>query len=233
MRAAAALAILGLAATVATSTHAAERAVCGPPPARPDAAHGFELDVVHAQGYVVDATGRFGALIPGVHVDRFSGGASALQRLVIDAGGDDAYTVWMTGKSGWPARFVLRRGTAAGTDAVAAWFVPRSIAGAKLELGFASGEPLAATRLCIGTTSLAPTVTATGGAAADTTPPHLAFTVTGTRVTLHAVGAAAVWYAAPNAVRYTRPFTVARGTKVRAWAIDRAGNEAARAFVVR
>jgi len=233
VRAAAALAILGLAATVATTSHAAARAVCGPPPARLDTTHGFELDAVHAQGYVVDATGRFGALIPGVHTEQFAGGASSLQRLVVDPGEKNAYTVWMTGGVGWPARFVLRRSTAAGADAVATWFVPRSIAGAKLELGFASGEPLSATRLCIGTTSVAPTAVATGSAAADTTPPHLTFTVAGTRVTLHAIDAASVWYAAPHAVRYTRPFTVPRGTKVRAWALDRAGNEAARAFVAR
>lgn len=238
MRGAAALAIAGLAATVATTTHAAVRGVCpGPPPAKSDAAHGFELDVQNADGYVVDTTGRFQALIPGVHVDGFSGGANALQQLTIDAGEKNQYVVWLKGKAAWPARFVLSTRTAAGADSAATWFVPRPLAGLQLRLAFASGEPVGATRLCIDGSPVAPVAVVSGASAADAQPPELTATVVRRRVTLHAndagAGLAGVWIAAPVARRYTGPLAVARGTKVRAWALDRAGNETARTLVVR
>jgi hypothetical protein len=237
VRAAAALAIAGLAASVAATTHAAVRAACpGPPPARVDAAHGFELDVQNAAGYVVDATGRFQALIPGVHVDRFSGAAGALQQLTIDPGETNGYIVWMKAGRGWPARFVLTRRTTGGADAAATWFVPRPLGSTQLQLAFASGEPLARVRLCAGGALVPPVAVATGAAAGDTEPPTLAVTVVRRRVTLQAsdagAGVAGVWVAGTAARRYAGPFTVARGTKGRAWALDRAGNETARSFVV-
>jgi hypothetical protein len=223
---------------VAATGRAAVRAACpGPPPATADAAHGFELDVQNAAGYVVDTSGRFQALVPGVHVDRFSGAAGALQQLTIDPGETNAYVVWMKGQAAWPARLVLSRRMGEAADAAATWFLPRPLRGTQLQLAFASGEPLVETRLCVAGALVAPVAVVAGAAAADTQPPALSATVAGRRVTVQAsdggAGLAGIWVAAPTARRYAGPFVVAPRTRVRAWALDRAGNEAVRTVVVR